>query len=749
MNWIWRHKKAAVYALVAFGILLLVSQAKITFKQDSAYAEMPSGQERQGGSKSKALPDESNFKLIQENDTLRLKFDESSGHFIVEDKRSGNVWRSYPNPDDWDNPGIAGSWIEHMQSPVMLQHIDFYNPNAKPKETNFAKEQGTVVKAAPTENGIEFVLELPTLGFQIPVRLSLHDDYVETAIIDEGIQETGTESLLWLRLYPFFSAEQSGNEEGYLFIPDGSGALISFQKQESAIKQLYQERIYGSDASFINNPSSRYNISMPVYGMKIGKKAFLAVVSGGAGYSDIVASPAGVYGNYNWIGTQQHYRMKFMQITNRAKNNGFETYTKDSRFGDDRVTRYYFLNEDAADYVGMASRYRQYLMQEQGLKRISPRDSNIPLFLSILGADRHNGVLTDRYVKATTFPEAMQMVQELYGLGIMNMDITLYGWQENGYSSLGGYLPVDRRIGGESGLKNFIEFAHSLEIPVSLEVNYELNNSGMNGFVGRYHGVRDLAGSLMSFTANSGDQITAASRKFIEKAVRDDMVRFKKLGIDGLLMEGIGRYVNTDYNTKYGGTRSEVVQSDLNILGEVKEAVGSVRVNNAGFYAIGRSDHVDRLIDDHSYDLFSTGPIPFAQIALHGLKTYTSLPENARSQYQIEFLRDIEYGSYPSFDFTMAETSELTGAYWYTPRSSAFDDWKMEAVEQYQQYNEIFGELQDQFIVGHRRLDAGVYETVYENGTKVYVNYNREDYDRDGIRVSAMDYAVAKGGRDR
>ncbi|CAM3376328.1 DUF5696 domain-containing protein [Marinicrinis lubricantis] len=747
MRWILKHKKAAFYVLLLLGFVFMLSQAKITLKEEDASSAAQTAPPAGGEQENKDLPNEASFEVVQENNLLRLKFDRKTGHFIVEDKRSGSVWRSYPNPEDWDNPGIAGSWIGHMQSPVTLQHIDFNNPNAKSKETNFVKEQGVVTKVTETENGIEFTLEMPSLGFHIPVRLSLQDDYVETAIVDEKIEENGKDSLLWLRLYPFFGAEQSGGEEGYLFIPDGSGALISFQKQPSAIKQLYQERIYGSDAAFINNPSSRNNISMPVYGMKDGDKAFLAVVMEGAEYSDIIASPAGVYGNYNWIGTQQHYRMKYMQITNRAKNKGFETYTKDSRFQNNRTTRYYILDADQADYVGMASRYRQYLMEEQGLERISPRSNHIPLFLSILGADRENGVITDRYVKATTFSEAMQMVQELYGLGIMNMDITYYGWQEDGYSALGGYLPADSRLGGESGLKNFIEFAHSLDIPVSLEVNYELNNSKVNGFAPRYHGVRDLAGSIMKFTANSGDEITVVSRKFIEKAIEDDMDGFQDLGIDGLLLEGIGRYVHTDYNSNYGGTRTEVVRSDLNVINTVKDAFGTIKLTDPGFYTIDKVDHIEGLIDDYSYDLFSTGPIPFAQIALHGLKTYTSMPENSRSQYEIDFLRDIEYGAYPSFDFTMAETADLAGVYWYTPRSSTFADWKTEAVEQYQKYNEAFAQLQDQFIVGHRQLAAGVFETTYENGTRIYVNYNREDYIQGGIHVPALDYSMVRGER--
>lgn len=749
MKWIWQHKKIVFSCLFIAVLVLLLSQAKITFREDVKAAD-DGAIVQQNGEAGKDLPADANFRAIAENELLRLKFDESSAHFIIEDKRNGHVWRSYPNPEQWDNLGIAGSWIGHMQSPVMLQYIDFTNPNAQPKDTNFVREQGKVEDIKYSEDGVSFVLEMPTLGMKIPVQLRIQDDYIETAIIDSGIAEEGKESLLWLRLYPFFSAEQSeGVSEGYLFIPDGSGALINFQKQQTAITQLYQERIYGSDSVFINNPSSRYYAQMPVFGMKKDDKAFLAIAVGGEVYADILASPAGVYSNYNWIGTQQYYRMKYRQITNQAKGTGFDTYTKDSRFHDDRVIRYYLLDKDQADYAGMASRYRQYLMEEKGLERVTPSKRDIPMYVSFLGADTQPGLIADRYVKATTFSEAMQMLQELYGLGVSNMHVTYMGWQKGGFSAMGGYLGVDRRIGGKEGLRNFVEFAHSLDIPVHLEINYGFNNTRANGFVARYHATRDLSGTIWSFQLDNGDEMYEVSKKFILESVKKDIHDLKNLGIDGLLIGGVGSYVHTDYNTQYGGMRSEVMATDQEIIRTVKEHIDALQLQRPAFYALEHVDLLNWMNDDYSYDLFSARAVPFAQIALHGLIPYTSVPENLREQYDRDFLRDIEYGAYPSFEFTKAKSSDLSAVYLYWSPNSNFDDWKADAVEQYQLYNEVFADLQDQFIIDHKQVLEDVYVTVYEDGTRIYVNYNPVDRKAEGHNVPAMGYIVVEGGGGR
>jgi len=750
MKWIWEHKKLVFSCIFVALLVILLSQAKITFLEKETQAAGGNTQAQNNAETSKDLPQDSRFRTIAENDVLRLKFEDVTAHFIVEDKRNGHIWRSYPNPEQWDNLGISGSWIGHMQSPVMLQYIDFTNPNAQPKDTNFVREQGKVADIVYLDDGVSFVLEMPTLGFRIPVQIRIEDDYVETSILDAGLEENGKESLLWLRLYPFFSAEQSvGVSEGYMFVPDGSGALLNFQKQQTAIKQIYQERIYGSDAVFINNPTSRYSVKMPVFGMKKENKAFLAVVVEGEVYTDILASPAGVYSNYNWIGTQQYYRMKYFHITNKANGTGFDTYTKDSRFGENRVIRYYLLDTDQADYAGMASRYREYLMEEKGLERIQPTSQDIPMYVSIIGADTQPGVITDRYVKATTFSEAMQMLQELYGLGVSNMHVTYHGWQKGGYSALGGYLGVDKRIGGVDGLKHFIEFAHSLDIPVHLAVNYGFNNTHANGFVARYHATRDLSGTIWSARLDNGTELYEVSKKFILQSVKDDLDDLSGLGIDGLLLEGVGTYVHTDYNTRFGGMRAEVLRTDQEILSTVKSKIDSLQLTDALFYTIGEVDHMNWMNDDYSYDLFSARAVPFAQIVLHGLITYTSSPENMRYEYGQDFLKDIEYGAYPSFEFTKAMSADLTGLYMYGAPNSSFDDWKADAVEQYQRYNEVFATLQDQFIIDHKQLAEGVFVTVYEDGTSVYVNYNSADRTVDGRTVQAMGYTVVKGEMSR
>ncbi|XEC95825.1 DUF5696 domain-containing protein [Paenibacillus tarimensis] len=742
---LWKYKKYAISLLILILLVITASRLEYRFRSD-VVADIPETADSGGtGGEEVTLPLESQFQTVAETDVLILKLDENSGHFIVTDKRSGNVWRSYPDPEDWDNETVGGLWKKHLVSPLMFQYIDFTVYNSPPKDSNFVASGGAVKEVKRIGGGVQLTYDMPALGFTVPVQIRIEDDFVETKIIDTGIEE-GRYSLLWLRLFPFLSAEHSKDREGYLLVPDGSGALIPFDPGRLNSNRVYQETIYGNDQSFASQFSPRYPAVMPVFGMKTGNKAFLAVMEEGEEYGSVFASPSGALSQYNWVTAQQVYRSTFFQVTNRNKGTGYTTYNKEARFGTDRTVRYYFLSGGQADYVGMASRYRQYLMDEKGMKKLTDAGEHIPMFVSFLGGAARDGILTDRYIQATTTEQAGQMVSELRGLGVGRMSVTYLGWQEGGYSSYGGYLDTDKRLGGNEGLKQFVSLAHSHDIPVYLGVNYGINNTGVHGFKERYHAIRDMAGTVQeSFYRLTGGRHPKVSKKFMVDALRKDMPAYTGLNADGLFLQGTGNRVTSDYNSAYGSTRtgSKLLQQEL--FSEVKETVGSVYAEQPGFYLAGELTHISKLPDDYSYDLFSERAVPFAQIALHGLVTYTSGEENERDQYTNDFLRDIEYGAYPSYIFTYAESEALKAAHGLQLKNPLFRDWKETAAGEYKRYNEALAEVQDQFIVGHRELSEGVRETVYENGMAIVVNYNSTPYIYEGIEVPPRDFAVRKG----
>lgn len=733
-------KTIIISSLVVILALLVVLNLDLSkFAQREKTAPLPSVSAPQIEKGLIELPSEVDFTKVAENEFLILKLDQKTGHFNVQDKRNGNIWRSYPEPEYWLNEQQGGIWRRHLRAPIMLQLIDLSGNKSQPRETNFIDEQGTIENLELLPDGFRLTFDMPAKEVAFPIEVKIDGDAVVTRILDEGVKE-GRLSLVWARLYPFFGAEHSAGQDGYLFIPDGSGALMYYKESHLNVNRVYREPIYGIDASFKLNDfdPSREQAIMPVFGAKSGEKAFISVVEDGAEYAEIYASPSGVYSAYNWVTAQQSYRSTYRQITNAKKNQGFITYNRDDRFHSDRSIRYILLDNDSADYVGMAQRYRTYLMDTYELKKIEPAKDMVPMTVHLLGAAIERGLINTNYLRQTSTSEASQIIQRLYGLGVENMVVNYRGWQKDGYGTEGNLFPVDRRIGGNSGMKSFVDYANTMDIPVYLQANYAQNTENSNGFRPRNHGLRDMGGYVL--------RDSASLKWTIEKILDKDIKQYQELGVAGITIHRTGRWLNSDYNNKYGSDRVESRELQQEMLQRFNDAGLDVRGFNSNLYVLPSVSAIDNLNYDYSYDLFSDESVPFIQIALHGLISYTSQPINERQQFEYNFLHDLEFGAHPSFVFTHSDPEKLKYAFDLHFFSPQFSDWEALAVAEYQKYNEAFGDVQDQFIVNHRTLAPKVKETTYENGKRIIVNYDIIPYRSGSLVVEPLDYVIIKGG---
>jgi hypothetical protein len=757
----WLHKLNKTYIVVTVlllaAIVLVLTNVNIEFKSAAGRSKPVAAAENAAGAARGAaaqLPKDSDFKQAAETDVLRLSMDEKTGHFIVEDKRNGQVYRSFPNPDYWAQEKISETWKKHLSSPLMVQYVDFSKNILQAKETNLSADGGKVKDIQVLKDGFSLVYELTATGITIPVQVRIENDYVETKIIRDGVKESNM-GLVWVRLFPFLGAEYTAAaKDGYMLIPDGAGAIVRFKDNLLNVNKIYDEPVYGPDNTFSGLSNNRNKIVMPVFGMKADSRGFVAVVHDGDEYANIVAAPAGVLSNYNWVTAQMNFRSSFLQFNTRNTNVpdswGYVDYNRDELFGSDRVVRYYLLDKPKADYVGMAQTYRGYLMKEKGAKPIEVRNPNLPLHVSIVGADQEKGVVTDRYLNLTTTEDAARMVDSLRGKGIPNMSITYKGWQEGGYSALGKTFPVDSRLGGDQGMKSFVDHAHSQGFPVFLEAEYALNNSGGGGFDTKFHSMVNLAGrSLTMGGLYNTDRSPAVSYKFAEEALKQDLAQYKALGVDGLSFNVLGQRLFSDYNTGYGSPRNEARDVQERIFKTVKDTLGGVKGSYSSLFAVPHVDYIQTLVYDHSYDLFSDESVPFVQIASHGLVAYSSEFANNRQEDVHDFLRDIEYGAVPSFVFTRAETKTFVNSYGTRYYNTYYPDWESFAADQYKRYNEALGDVQNQFISGHKTLAPDVKETAYENGKRVIVNYGLVPYRSGELVVPARDFIVIGGGAGR
>ncbi|MBO0600597.1 hypothetical protein I2483_02880 [Sporosarcina sp. E16_3] len=703
-------------------------------------------------SKTLVFPDAEDFQKIAENDGFILRADPKTGHFTVENKKIGDVLKSFPNPDKWDEEKTAASWQSHLKSPFMFSYVETKERKDQVKESNYFSSKSNIT-FEKIENGYRVTYEIPDLGFVIPIEVRLEEDFVETIVLADDIQENVNAKkdngahLVSLRLFPFLGADNSDDEEGFLFLPDGSGVLVDFKKNRASTNSLYSERIYGFDQAFATKASlsSRLPIKMPVFGIKANNQAILGVVHEGDTYTNIVSAPSESYSQYNWVTGEHLFRFKVFQPTNKQKTDGFYIYSKDMQ-RTKRAIRYYMIDE--ADYVNMAGRYRQYLMEEQGLKRKESDDKNLELSLHILGGGMKSGFIWDSYLPLTTTEQAIDIVKDLGSLGVNDMSITYHGWEKSGYGKYGSHFPIAKKLGGNDEMKEFTDFAREKGHSVYLDAStYTYNSTGANGFRANRDGLRDLGSNVMEFKKRDNNTVLVSPR-FMQGIIFKELEKAKELGVQGYLFgEGIGSSLPSDYNENHIAERHEVKEIQKDIIKKTKEEFGDVRITSGNFYTLQDSSHIEQMHNDYSYDLFVDRTIPFAQIALHGLVSYSFNYGNMSGNVKESLLKGIEYGATPSFLVTYEESHRLLESRsMYRFYSTYYKDWEAEIASQYQLFNEALADVQDQFIVDHREITKGVFETKYENKKRIIVNYNEHSYTYDGNKVGAEGFIILEGG---
>ncbi|MDE6750685.1 MAG: hypothetical protein K2K21_16730, partial [Lachnospiraceae bacterium] len=245
--------------------------------------------------------------LIAENDNLALYLNEDDLSVVVEDKATGAFMESSISYDDGKN---NATWLGAMKSALVLTLI---NQNDDTKQADLLNDDVTK-NIQYTDDGFTAEIYWKTYKIGMTLEVSLLEDGLTARVADESIKEDGDKYYIGtIAIYPYMGTSYMDDKEGYLFIPDGNGALIYLDDKEGRFNSGYSSMIYGGDIGFTESSASSFlwnrfemitdaeQIIAPVYGIAHtdDKIAYLAVVEEGAMRATIEAHPNGVSVDYN------------------------------------------------------------------------------------------------------------------------------------------------------------------------------------------------------------------------------------------------------------------------------------------------------------------------------------------------------------------------------------------------------------------------------------------------------------------
>lgn len=591
--------------------------------------------------------------------------------------------------------------------------------------------------------------------FVLPVTYRLDGDQFVVNVSTEEIDAKGF-YLQTLSVLPYFGAAGT-REEGYMFVPDGSGSLIRLNNGKLEASP-YNESLYGIDQTRYNRfkPMSGYPARLPVFGMKKGDKALVGIIENGDGIGRVEADVSGRTNSYNVV--YSSYAVNVFEPLTLSGNWTTQTVPKfqSESYHGNLTVRYAFLQGEQASYSGMASFYRSYLTDKHKLEKLEQKDQT-PFFLELIGGVPKRkfflGIPYDAYEPLTTFGQAQEILEELKGSGMGNIKLRYTGWFNGGVThSIPSSVSVDSKLGGKKGLNQLVEYGKSNGVDVYPDASFTRVLRETWGFSPKKEASRTITGALASYypydLAGYYKQVWldpgyVLSPLKLPGVVEGFKADYKKLNVSALSLNDMGEELNSDFNTKHVVTREhtkQIIQEQLAGL----NTDAKLMISGGNAYGLPYADSVINAPFSSSGYNITDQSVPFYQIALHGYVDYAGTAMNMSDDQEIrpQMLKALETGSNLNFKWFYAKSSSVKETEFDYLYSAQYKNWIQEATAAYNEVDEVLRKVRSQTIRDHRMLEKGVYQTTFENGTTVVVNYNDYAINVEGDAVEAMGYLI-------
>lgn len=685
------------------------------------------------------------YVLAAENEDFELYYHPDSLAICIRDKATGYVYDSAgPQAQEGDlNATYAGMRESGISVECRLE-------NGNVRTWTIVGEGADVDTQLQTDGFRSSVSFGGEVGFDVQVTLT--ETGIQVFIPEDSIVEADNSAtrLQSIYVYPFFGSSYGYDNNGYLFVPDGCGALISTGQQTVAAEN-YEKQIYGSDlgmGSFRGEDTesmlkSAENIYMPVFGsiLEEGKQGIAGIVTEGDEYCRIAAHVSGIRTPYNLIMPKfilrETYQMKLDQGGSSLTSNQIE------RNPGDLCITYVLLTDGEADYMGIAHAYRQYLTDNGILELHGESAGDVPMKLELILSEQEEGLLWSKTVTMTTLEQAHQILQELYDAGLHQMNVVLRGYSGGGAS---GAAPSDfsftGKVGSKSQWKKEIARLAEMGIDVSLYADFSRGYEGAGGYG---NGQQAQAINRIMLQAFENGRFNWLAPSFAAESLENFSAKASSLGMTSISVDSFGSVLYSNWNRKNVSTRADAVRI------QQQADNGGMKLNLYAPYAYiwEKCDAVYDIPSGSSNYYIFTDTVPFMQIVLKGCIPCYSEGWNFHANARRDLLQCVEYGTYPSWYVSNEDSVELinTASSWIY--SSQYSVWKDSIIREYGEINEALKSVTGACIQDRVPLDEDVVRVDYDNGVSIYVNYSQTDWTGDGVTVGKETYLVhaADAGR--
>lgn len=712
---------------------------------DSSYVELASNRHTRaetGVAAGNLLADLSGYEKKLENDVLEVWFNEDNASIRIRDKRSGYVWGSVGGNEE----SLNEEWANTASS---ICTVEYYDADGVERKASLSSENSAAEYSWSGEK-LECGFNIEDGGLLLSFTMTLSGNGLEFAVKKGSIKESGDARIKSLYFMPFLGCVYQDTVDGYIFIPDGPGALMRFSKSSSYVSP-FQKKVYGMDYG-IDTSSDSYEIlserpndfavempqvTYPVYGIVHGSEqnAFFAEILSGDEYAAITAYPAGFTTDFSWAAARFDYRQKYVQPTGQdGKGIDAPQETANSMLPKISFT---FLTGEDADYSGMAREYRERLI-ERGVLNTERKDADIPVQITLVGADVKKGFIKNKLTSLTTAKQAANIVTSLKSeLKTDNFTIVYAGALKGGMNGAGyGTLKLEKKLGT---LKDFTNLQNSV---VEAGGRFYLNLNPVTANDSQINPSNKAAttlGKAFEKIVRDNPNVLFAERYLIRPTLVADYTSrlYKKLRFN-LSIDELGSKLYSD-NTRNGKLTRTQTRKIYEKLSGVVENSAYFTPNSYLWKNTGEYFGISMVNSQYVYE---TDTVPFLQMVLKGSIDYYAPYANIGFYNEDCILKMIEYGAYPSFMLTNADNYALHDTPLEDYFSLEYTSWKSVAADIYSKINSALKHTEGQSITEHKVLKEGIVLVKYSGGTEILINYTPNDAVTEHGEVAAKSFTV-------
>lgn len=684
----------------------------------------------------------STFSLVGENAKLELYAENPNGAIRVLAKESGYIYGSSFAKSGEDIPNFNTRWEGIINSAAVIEYYT-YNPSTGAyiiTEESFYMSPATTLAYQLIDNGYELVVNYGISGISLTIRVYLDDDYLRVEVPASEISEGTAYPLRSVKVFPFLGAVYGDSIPGYVFVPDGSGALIRY-KEIGAVSDIYEFPYYGVDAGITRTEAVDTNFNYPVSGMILGirQHGFAQIVEDGDAFATLVVSPAKNNLRYYYTYNNFIYRRLYRTPTSRAAaaSGTGQQVVEATRNSCNIALVYAFLDGPAADYVGMANAYQDYLVGSGKLTPMAPR-AEIPALIELVGGDLTKGFIFDALQVMTTYAEAEAMLAELKSF-LPAITAVYKGYGRGGYSGKGSAdVSVEAKLGTRAELEALLETYNTATDALYLYGDFQTVAES-----GSYNSYRDLSqridSSIHSFSGLQKTYYYLNPRTSVNLIARAETA-IGAMGAGGLAIGSLGYRLFSDYLDK--SAPLDRAQAAALYRETLDAAAVSLAIYRPNAYLLSSADKYLSAPTTNSGYLIYTDTVPFVAILLAGVMEAYGPYANFYANQTRELLTLVDHGLLPAFiisakpAYLLADT-ELGKLY-----SSDFAIWEGRIQTIYELVAPALSAFYGERVTAREALAHGVVRTTYANGVQVIVNHTNKPYAAGAVSVGALAFEV-------